>query len=68
MRTDSETSVEELKAKRKPLADEFEGNPQRLHLAIKIKEIDDQIAEHSKVIRQERRPRPVSKAPSKPGI
>ncbi len=68
MRSDSETSVEVLKAKRKPLADEFEGNPQRLHLAIKIKEIDDQIAEHSKVIRQERRPRPISKTPFKPGL
>ena len=68
MRTDSETSVAELKAKRKPLADEFEGNPQRLHLAIKIKEIDDQIAEHHKVIRQERQPRPGGKAPSRPGM
>ena len=68
MSTDSETSVAELKAKRKPLADEFEGNPQRLHLAIKIKEIDDQIAEHSKVIRQERQPRPAGRTAFKPRI
>ena len=67
MPTASETSMEALRAKRKPLADEFEGNPQRLHLAIKIKEIDDRIAECSQEMRRERQLRPVSKALSKPG-
>jgi len=62
MPTESETSVEELRAKRKPLAEEFEGHPQRLHLAIKIKEIDDRIAEYSQEIRRERQTRPPGRA------
>ena len=51
MPTNFETSVEELKAERKPLADLFDKNPQRLHLAIRIKSIDDQIAECTQAIR-----------------
>jgi hypothetical protein len=46
-----ETSLEELKAERKPLVELFNKNPQRLHLAIKIKGIDDQIAECTEAIR-----------------
>jgi hypothetical protein len=36
MPTTLETSLEELKAERRPLADEFDKNPQRLHLAITV--------------------------------
>jgi hypothetical protein len=43
--------LEELTAKRKPLFEEFENNPQRLHLSLEIKIIDDQIAECNQQIR-----------------
>ncbi len=46
-----ETSLEELKAERRPLVEEFNQNPQRLHLAIQIKSIDDQIADCTQAIR-----------------
>jgi hypothetical protein len=46
--------LEELKARRKPLFDEFENNPQRLYLSLEIKIIDDQIAECNQQIRRER--------------
>ena len=46
----SET-LEELLAKRKPLFGEFQNNPQRLHLSLEIKIIDDQIAECNQQIR-----------------
>ena len=36
---------EELVVRRKLLFEEFEKNPQRLHLSLEIKIIDDQIAE-----------------------
>jgi hypothetical protein len=36
---------EELIVRRKLLFEEFEKNPQRLHLSLEIKIIDDQIAE-----------------------
>lgn len=51
MATNLKTSLEQLKAERKPLADLFSENPQRLHLAIRIKGIDDQIAEYTQTIR-----------------
>jgi hypothetical protein len=56
MPTTLETSLEELKAKRRPLADQFDKNPQRLHLAIIIKSIDDQIDECNQAIRRGRKP------------
>jgi hypothetical protein len=56
MPTTLETSLEELKAERRPLADEFDKNPQRLHLAIMIKSIDDQIAQCHQAIRRGRKP------------
>jgi len=52
MLTNLETSLEQLRAERKPLAALFEKNPQRLLLAIRIKNIDDQIAECSQAIRR----------------
>jgi hypothetical protein len=47
----SEMSLEKLRAERKSLADLFNKNPQQLHLAIRIKGIDDQIAECTQAIR-----------------
>ena len=46
----SET-LAELMLRRKPLFEEFENNPQRLHLSLEIKLIDDQIAECNQQIR-----------------
>jgi len=43
--TNLETRLEQLRAERKPLADLFDKNPQQLRLAIRIKSIDDGIAE-----------------------
>ena len=40
-----EATLEELTSRRKPLSKQFEDHPQRLHLAIEIKIIDDQVAE-----------------------
>ena len=51
MPTNLETRLEQLKAERTPLSDLFDKNPERLHLAIKIKDIDDQIAECAQAIR-----------------
>ena len=45
---------EDLIARRKPLFEQFENNPQRLHLSLEIKIIDDQIAECNQQIRLER--------------
>ena len=42
---------EELIVRRKLLFEEFEKNPQRLHLSLEIKIIDDQIAESTQQIR-----------------
>jgi hypothetical protein len=36
---------EELKAKRKPLFTRYMKNPNDIHLALELKQIDDQIAE-----------------------
>jgi hypothetical protein len=46
--------LEELIVRRKPLFEEFEKNPQRLHLSLEIKFIDDQIAECNEQIRLEK--------------
>ena len=43
--------LEELIVRRKPLFEEFKNNPQRLHLSLEIKIIDDQIAECNQQIR-----------------
>lgn len=40
-----ENKLDELRAKREPLFQRFENNPDELDLAIEIKFIDDQIAE-----------------------
>ena len=49
--------LEELIARRKSLFEEFEKNPQRLHLSLEIKIIDDQIAECNEQIRLEKNTR-----------
>ena len=46
--------LEELVAKRKPLFEQFEKNPKRLHLSLEIKIIDDQIFECNQQIRLKR--------------
>jgi hypothetical protein len=51
-----EKKLEELKARREPLARQLEKNPSRIHLALEIKAIDDQIAECTRLIKQKRRP------------
>jgi hypothetical protein len=66
MSTSLETSLEQLKAERKPLADLFNENPQRLHLAIRIKSIDDQIAECTQAIRSAPRRGAASESRVKP--
>jgi hypothetical protein len=42
---DEEAKMQELNDKRKPLFEEFRRHPQRLHLAVELKTIDDKIAE-----------------------
>ena len=44
----------ELIVRRKPLCEDFEKNPQRLHLSLEIKMIDDRIAECDQQIRLEK--------------
>jgi hypothetical protein len=51
-----EKKREELMARREPLAREFEKHPNRVHIAIEIKAIDDQIAECTHLIKQKRHP------------
>lgn len=51
-----EKQREELKARRGPLAKQFEDHPNRIHIALEIKAIDDQIAECTRLINQKRRP------------
>jgi hypothetical protein len=46
--------LEDLKAKRKPLFDWFEKNPNDSHLVPQIKSIDDQIAECTRQIERDR--------------
>jgi len=47
---------EELIARREPLFKELKDNPTRTHIAIEIKDIDDQIAECTLLIKQKQRP------------
>ena len=46
---------EDLKIKRNSLFEEYSKHPQDLHLALEIKTIDDEIAEYTQKIEQERR-------------
>jgi hypothetical protein len=46
---------EELRARRGPLFQRFENNPNQIHLALEIKIIDDQIAECNHLIQQKRK-------------
>jgi hypothetical protein len=46
---------EELKAKRAPLAEKLEKNPNQIRIALEIKAIDDQIAECTRLIEEQRR-------------
>jgi hypothetical protein len=46
--------LEEMIARRRLLFEEFEKNPQRLHLSLEIKIIDDQIAESNQQTRLEK--------------
>lgn len=46
--------VKGLKAKRKPLFEDFEKNPNDTHLVLEIKVIDDEIAEYVRQMNQER--------------
>jgi hypothetical protein len=51
-----EKKREELKARRSPLYQRFENNPNQIHLALEIKIIDDQIAECNHLIQHKRNP------------
>jgi hypothetical protein len=51
---------EGLRARRKPLFERYEKNPNDCRLALEIKEIDDQIAECNQQIEQNRKAREVS--------
>jgi hypothetical protein len=46
---------EELRARRVPLFQRFENDPNQIHLALEIKIIDDQIAECNHLIQQQRK-------------
>ena len=46
--------LEELKARRKPLFDWYEKNPDETQLVLEIKAIDDQIAECTRQIQRDR--------------
>jgi hypothetical protein len=52
---DAETRLKELNARRKPLAERFERDPTAIHLAVQIKVLDDQIAEFTRQIRDNRK-------------
>ena len=53
-----------LRARRKPLFEQYEKNPNDNRLAMEIKEIDDQIAECNRQIELNRKPRaPASRTP-----
>jgi hypothetical protein len=51
------TELVELKNRRESLFKQLQDNPQRLHLAIEIKVMDDQIAESNEKIQADRRGR-----------
>ncbi|PYU18686.1 MAG: hypothetical protein DMG30_26890 [Acidobacteria bacterium] len=50
-----EKKREELRVRRESLFQRFEKNPDQMHLALKIKIIDDQIAECTHLIKQKRK-------------
>jgi len=50
-----EKKREELRVRRESLFQRFEKNPDEIHLALKIKIIDDQIAECTHLIKQKRK-------------
>jgi hypothetical protein len=54
---DEKAERDKLKAKRNILFAQLEKNPQDIHLAIGIKEIDDQIAECNRKMEQKRKRR-----------
>jgi len=49
--------VEGLRARRKPLFDWYEKNPNEIHLVLEIKSIDDEIAEIRQKIDKEKKSR-----------
>ena len=51
---DSKKKVAELKAKRKPLFEYYEKNPNETRLVLEIKDIDDRIAEYQRQARYEK--------------
>jgi hypothetical protein len=51
-----EKKREELRARRAPLVEQLEEDPNQTELALEIKVIDDQIAECTRQIQQKRRP------------
>jgi hypothetical protein len=48
---------EEVRVRRESLFQRFEKNPDQMHLALKIRVIDDQIAECTHLIKQKRKTR-----------
>jgi hypothetical protein len=51
----SEKKLQELRAAREPLYQQFVNNPNAIHLALQIKTIDDQIAECTQIIQQKKK-------------
>jgi hypothetical protein len=49
--------VEGLRARRKPLFERYEKNPNEIHLVLEIKNIDDEIAEYKEQMQKEKRNR-----------
>jgi hypothetical protein len=49
--------IEGLRARRKPLFDWYEKNPNEIHLVLEIKNIDDEIADCKLEMEQEKRNR-----------
>ena len=47
--------IEKLRARRKPLFDWYEQNPNEIHLVLEIRSIDDQIAECKQEIEKVKR-------------
>ena len=51
----SDKTLHELRAEREPLYQRFVNNPNEFRLALKIKTIDDQIAECNRIIQQKKK-------------
>jgi hypothetical protein len=49
--------VDGLRARRKPLFERYEQNPNEMHLVLEIKSIDDEIAEYREKMQKEKRNR-----------